>query len=180
MDVRLNETTAAAIFEGLSRRGTTEFGDWREAYEQCDGLTLEFTHLLTRGERLAAVIGDQVDQRIKERRDDELDVLRAVSVADRWSVSLPLPDLVQTCGLSEADMSTALARLQEEHLIIEREGVVSGMHQLRSTAICEAVHAHPPPELRQTVERVIPSVPNSQLHGFVASLLRDEPECSKS
>ncbi len=176
VDVRLNETTAAAIFEGLSRRGTTEFGDWREAYEQCDGLTLEFTHLLTRGERLAAVIGDQVDQRIKERRDDELDVLRAVSVADRWSVSLPLPDLVQTCGLSEADMSTALARLQEEHLIIEREGVVSGMHQLRSTAICEAVHAHPPPELRQTVERVIPSVPNSQLHGFVASLLRDEPE----
>ena len=50
------------------------------------------------------------------------------------------------------------------------------MHQLRSTAICEAVHAHPPPELRQTVERVIPSVPISQLHGFVASLLRDEPE----
>ena len=153
VDVRLNETTAAAIFEGLSRRGTTEFSDWREAYEQCDGLTLEFTHLLTRGERLAAVIGDQVDQRIQERRDNELDVLRAVSVADRWSVSLPLPDLVQTCGLSEADMSTALARLKEEHLVIEREGVVSGLHQLRSTAICEAVHAHPPPELRQTVER---------------------------
>ena len=114
VDVRLNETTAAAIFEGLSRRGTIEFSDWREAYEQCDGLTLEFTHLLTRGERLAAVIGDQVDQRIQERRDNELDVLRAVSVADRWSVSLPLPDLVQTCGLSEADMSTALARLKEE------------------------------------------------------------------
>lgn len=176
VDVRLNETTAAAIFEGLSRRGTTEFGGWREAYEQCDGLTLEFTHLLTRGERLAAVIGDQVDQRIRERRNDELGVLRAVSVADRWSVSLPVPDLVRTCGLSEADISTALARLEEEHLVIEREGVVSGMHQLRSTAICEAVHAHPPPDLRQTVERVVPSVPTSQLHGFVASLLRDEPE----
>ena len=176
VDVRLNETTAAAIFEGLSRRGATEFGGWREAYEQCDGLTLEFTHLLTQGRRLAAVIGDQVGQRIREDRDDELDVLRAVSVADRWSVSLPLPDLVRACGLSEVDMSTALARLKEEHLVIERDGVVSGMHQLRSTAICEAVHTYPPPDLRQTVERVVPSVPTSQLHGFVASLLRDEPE----
>ncbi len=176
VDVSLNEATAEAIFEGLSRRGTTEFGDWREAYQKCGGLTLEFTHLLTRGERLAAVIGEQVSQRIRERRDDELGVLRAVSVADRWSVSLPLSDLVQMCGLSEADMSSALARLEKEHLVIEREGVVVGMHQLRSTAICEAVHAHPPPELRQTVERVIPSVPTSQLHGFVASLLRDEPD----
>lgn len=176
VDVRLNEVTAEAIHEGLSRRGATEFGDWREAYEQCDGLTLEFTHLLTRGERLAAVIGDQVNRRIQDRRDDELGILRAVSVADRWSVSLRLPDLVQMCGLSEANMSAGLARLKEEHLVIEREGVVSGMHQLRSTAICEAVHAHPPPELRQTVERVIPAVPTSQLHTFVASSLRDEPE----
>ena len=176
VDVRLNQTAAAEIFDGLSRRGATEFGDWREAYEQCDGLTLEFTHLLTRGKHLAAVIGDQVNRRIQERRDDELAVLRMASVADRWSISLPLSDLVRTCGLSEADMSRALARLQEEHLVIEREGVVSGMHQLRSTAICEAVHAHPPPELRQTVERVLPLVPTSQLHGFVASLLRDEAE----
>ena len=176
VDVRLNETTAAAIFEGLSRRRKTESGDWREAYEQCGGLTLEFTHLLTRGERLAAVIGEQVGQRIRERRDDELGVLRTVSVADRWSVSLPLSELVQMCGLSEADMSSALARLEKEHLVITREGVVGGMHQLRSTAICEAAHTHPPPELRQTVERVITSVPTSQLHGFVASLLRDEPD----
>lgn len=176
VDVRLDEATAEAIFEGLSRRGATEFGGWREAYEQCDGLTLEFTHLLTQGKRLAAVIGDQVDQRIREDRDDELGVLRAISVADRWSVSLPLPDLVQICDLSEAEMSTALTRLKEEHLVIERDGVVSGLHQLRSTAICHAVHVHPPPELRQTVERVVPVVPTSQLHGFVASLLRDEPE----
>ena len=176
VDVRLNETGAAEIFDGLSRRGATECSDWREAYEQCDGLTLEFTHLLTRGERLAAVIGDQVKRRIRERRDDELAVLRVASVADRWSISLPLSDLVRTCVLSEADMSAALARLKEEHLVIEREGVVSGIHQLRSTAICESVHAHPPPELWQTVERVIPLVPTSQLHGFVASLLRDEPE----
>jgi len=176
VDVRLDETTAAAIFEGLSRRGTTEFNDWREAYEESDGLTLEFTHLLTRGERLAAVIGSQVNQRIQERRDDELSLLRAVSVADRWSASLALSDLVRTCGMSAPDMSTALARLKEEHLVVERDGVVNGMHQLRSTAICEAAHAHPPPELRQTVERVVPLVPDSQLHTFVSNLLRDEPE----
>ena len=176
VDVRLNETTAEAIYEGLSRRGATEFGDWREAFEQCAGLTLEFTHLLSRGERLAAVIGGQVKRRIQERRDDELGVLRAVSVADRWSVSLPLSDLVQACDMSEVDLSTALARLKEEHLVIEQAGVVSGRHQLRSAAICEATHAYPPPELRQTVERVFPSVPTAQLHGFVSNLLRDEPE----
>ncbi len=83
--VRLDEAAAEAIFEGLKRREATTAAHWREPFNQSEGLTLEFTHLLTRGERLSKVIGEQIRQRVADERHDELEVLRLVSVADRWS-----------------------------------------------------------------------------------------------
>ena len=45
---------------------------WQEAFQRSDGLTLEFTHLLTRGRRLRDVIEDQVRQRVNQERHGEL------------------------------------------------------------------------------------------------------------
>ena len=59
---------------------------------------------------------------------------------------------------------------------MERDGRIGGLHRLRSTAICDAVHEHPPPVLADTIERVIPLVPTSQLHRFVATMLSNNPD----
>ena len=50
--VQLDEAAAEAIYNGLVRRGTTTAPHWAEAFEKSDGLTLEFTHMLTSGRRL--------------------------------------------------------------------------------------------------------------------------------
>ena len=85
--VCLDEHAAETIHSGLVRRGATEVAHWREAFEQSDGLTLEFAHLLTRGRRLRDVIKDQISRRVEEERHRELEVLALVSTADRWSAS---------------------------------------------------------------------------------------------
>ena len=176
VDVRLDEHAAKTIHEGLVRRGATEEAHWQEAFDQSDGLTLEFTHMLTRGQRLREVIDDQITRRIRERRNHELQVLALASVADRWSATVPVGDVARACEMSDAALRAALGRLDAEHLVVERDGRIGGLHRLRSTAICDAVHEHPPPVLADTIGRVIPLVPTSQLHRFVAAMLSDNPD----
>ena len=68
-----------------------------------------------------------------------------------------------------------MERLNDEHLIVERDGQLGGLHRLRSAAICRAVHDPPPPTLDATIENLIPLVPTAQLHRFIAVMLVDNP-----
>lgn len=176
--VALNEAAAEVIFDGLVRRGSTSARHWKEAFERSNGLTLEFTHLLAQGRRLEDVIQEQVRRRIDEGRRDELDVLSLVSVADRWAATLPSADVAAACGASPLELRQATTRLVEEHLVVERDGVMSGLHRLRSAAISFAIHAQPPPDLGMTVTRVLKLIPADQLHRFVASAISDEPSAA--
>ncbi len=174
--VRLDEQAAETIYGGLKRRGATTAPHWREAFEQANGLTLEFTHLLTRGQRLSEVIGDQVNARIQVKRSGELDVLALAATADRWSAEISTADTARACDMSDFDLRAALERLDAEHLVVERRGRIVGLHRLRSAAICEAIHDRPPPTLGQTITRVIPLIPASQIHRFIAAVLADNPQ----
>lgn len=174
--VALDEDAAEAIFDGLRDRDATDSPHWREAFEQSGGLTLEFTHLLTRGERLDAVIGDQVRRRISEQRSIELDLLSLSATADRWSATLPVDKAAEACGVTQLELREPLARLAEEHLLVERNGTISGVHQLRSTAISNAIHNRPPPTLDHTISRLLPVLVPEQVRRFVPNALRDEPQ----
>lgn len=178
VDVQLDRSAAQTIFEGLERRGVAQESHWVEAYEHCNGLTMEYVHQLTKGRRLAEVIEDQVRERIREKRDVEFDVLRLVATADRWSAPVPVSALARACRSSEAPIRRALSRLEAEHLAVEHDGLLRGVHQLRSRAICVAAHRYPPPDLNGTVKRVLGILPDEQVHRFVAGALRDEPDTS--
>ena len=174
--VALDEQTAEAIYDNLAAAGRTEQAHWLEAFENADGLTLEYTHLLTKGKRLRDVIDDQIARRVAEERTLEIEVLALASAVDRWSASITTEGLAAACELSEIDLRAPLDRLREEHLVVERNGLIGGLHQLRSKAICEAVHDTPPPTIANTIERAVPHVPASQLHRFIASMLIDNPD----
>ena len=61
-EVTLDEMLAQSIWEQLTHQKHTTWSHWREPFEQSEGLMLEYVHLLTQGERLAALIGEQVRQ----------------------------------------------------------------------------------------------------------------------
>ena len=176
VQVSLNERSAETIYNGLIRRGKTSAAHWREAFEECDGLTLEFTHILTQGTRLSDVIADQINKRINEKRVHELEVLARVAVADRWSASVEIEALRQSLGISVWEIRSALNRLNQEHLLTEAEGVLKGVHQIRSTAIVNAIHDPPPPELDSTVLNVLRILHGPSLTRFVFEILKDRPD----
>ena len=174
--VSLDEEAAEAIHAGLTRRGATAAPHWREAFEQSHGLTLEFTHLLTRGTRLNDVLADQIAARVREDRALELRVLALAATADRWSASIPVGELGAAVGAEPVELRAALERLVEEHLLVERDGAVAGIHQIRSRGIVDAIHEIPPPELRETVASVLEMLHGPVLSRFIYEALKEVPD----
>ena len=173
--VSLDEKAASTIHAGLTRRGATTAPYWREAFEQSHGLTLEFTHLLTHGSRLEKVLGDQIADRVREDRALELSILARVAAADRWSVSVPIEELESALDSGPTELRTALERLKDEHLLVERDGVLTGVHQIRSRGIVDVVHKTPPPLLEETAVSVVAMLRGPALSRFVYELLREVP-----
>ena len=178
--VSLDEDAAATIHAGLVRRGATTVPHWREAFEQSRGLTLEFTHLLTKGTRLNDVLADQVADRIRGGRAVELRILALVATADRWSASIPVGALDAAVGVGPTELRAALERLVEEHLLVEHDGLVAGIHQIRSRGIVDAIHRVPPPQLNATVVSVLSILRGPALSSFVYEVLREESNLEES
>lgn len=172
---RLDEDLAARIHKGLLDNGSTTQPHWREAYERSDGLTLEFTHLLSQGRRLRDVINDQVRDRVCDQRTVELAVIAPVSVAHRWGAELSVMRLAEVVSAPAGELKKALARLADEHLVAIDDGVVRGLHPVRSAALCEAVHDTPPPTIGDTTRDVIARIDTNHLRTFVARAIADDP-----
>jgi hypothetical protein len=169
---RLDEALAERLWRELHERGETDWDAWREPYERANGLLLEYGHVLTQGRRLEDTVGAQVDRRVLEGRVAELAVLAPVALGSAFGAGVDVLRLTEGLDLSAGDVKSALVRLAEEHLVTERDGLLRGLHELRSRAITVAIHRVPPPVLAGTVEQVVGLLDARALYLFLTRLLR--------
>lgn len=173
----VEDVVAERIWQQLSHQGQTTWAGWREPWAQSNGLLLEYTHILTRGERLEIVLGEQIDCRLREARDAELAILRITALAGAAGAMVDIDRLSEVLDLSQSDLSRALRRLIDEHLISKsRNGQLGGLHQLRSAAISSFCHKYPPPTLLHTIAEAVLAVHNMNLDMFVAYIIIHYPE----
>ena len=179
--VELDAGTAQGIFASLQERGLAVRSSWREAFEQSDGLTLEFAHILTQGRRLTEVIDAQVNERlIDPGRANEVSILALVCQADTWGVQLPAVALQERLQLDDGAMRRSTARLAREHLIADpAEGRLRGLHPLRSKAIASAVHRNPPPTEANTRRSLLEIVDDPDVGAIALGALRDGHDPSR-
>ena len=166
---------AQRMWTELRAQDRTEWPGWREPWRRSEGLLLEYVHVLTRGDRLCAVVGDQVDDRLRDPdREVEFDVLRVAAFAHSAGASVEVERLVRRLGRSDAAVGRALRRLVDEHLVrAPVDGLVDGLHQLRSEAIRERAHAVPPPTRSATLAHAVHSVPSRDLAPLAFQALSD-------
>lgn len=169
---RLDEALAERIWHELRVSGGTSVSGWRESFERSEGLLLEYGHLLTSGERLKQTVSGQVLRRVRERRGLELEVLGLVATADAFGAQLDGARVRAAVGATAVDMREALERLSDEHLVTERDGLLGGLHELRSQQVTDEVHRRPPPTLFETIARVIDLVAGPGLQPVVLRVLR--------
>jgi hypothetical protein len=173
---QLTDELAEAIYAQLQARQQTVWRHWREPFEQSDGLLLEYVHLLTAGQRLEQVIGEQIRARRREHRDLELSILSVCGTATTWGAEVPLPALTTYLDQPDAVVSAALGRLVGEHLLQQRaDGTIAGLHRLRSRAIYTAIHNHPPPTATASIVATIGLLTPVHLHSFLVGVL-ESPE----
>ncbi len=167
----LDEVLAERLWSELRERGESKWTDWREPFEKSEGLLLEFGHLLTEGTRLAETVTGQVARRVREERDLEIQVLSLIATADAYGADLRLPTMREDLNAGDAAVKRALARLVDEHLISQHDGVLSGLHELRSRHISSAIHTVPPPIFAETVRRLVTLLDARDLQRFMSRVL---------
>ena len=170
--VHLDPALAQTIWQRLSAGGETKWTHWREPFEQSEGLLLEYVHLLTQGQRLAAVIDEQVRQREVERRDDELAIIRSTAVLCAHGGEVDARRLFELLRLEPDDAARALRRLLDEHLVVERRpGVLGGLHLLRSKALLDASHDELTHLETDTLWRSLPATSHDSLPIVLQTIL---------
>jgi hypothetical protein len=169
----LGPELAKRIWRELRTHDDTPWREWREAYARSKRLLLEHGHLLSEGTRLEATIAAQVEQRVRERRALELEVLALVATADAFGAEIDATRLATALTVDATQMKAALARLVDEHLIREHDGLLGGLHELRSRYLMEEVHRLPP-TLADSVRRVIDLVASTALQPFLTRLLLEK------
>jgi len=172
--VTLDEALAESVWRKLRTQRQTRWEHWREPFEQSEGLMLEYMHVLTQGRRLQAVIDEQVQQRKKENRTDELAIIRSTAVICARGGELRASKLFDLLNVNPDDASRALSRLLDEHLVREsRPGVLGGLHMLRSQALTKASHDEAVFLSEASLWRSLPAATGETLPVAVKSILAE-------
>jgi hypothetical protein len=168
-----DDELAERLWRELREAEKTNWAGWREPWKMSDGLLLEYVHILTRGQRMHELLADQVAARVSDpKRSLELDILRSGAWAGTANAEVDASRLAHALSANEADLSRALQRLIQEHLVRSpAPGAVTGLHQLRSEELLQLTHQTTLPTLETSFERTIASVPATDLEPLVADTL---------
>ena len=158
VDPTLDRELADDIAEALAERGVETVVDTAEAFENSDGLLMEFLSMLLTGRRLKQVIEEQVAARLSEDRRTEREILRYVTTAHSAGVAIPAETLELL--IPGTDLIPALVVLDYEHLVIAEAGDRwVGLHELRSAVARDYLHQFPPPAAARTLQRLVDNLP---------------------
>lgn len=155
---RLELQVAQGIDQILKERGIPRAVSVEEAFGRSQQLLMEFLTVLTTGDRLAAIVGEQVHGLLRPDRNVEREALRYICATHVLGTSLPSNALLPLVGAAE-NLPQALDRLQREHFILEESGDSwRGLHELRSDVVTDVLHESPPPDLMTTWCRLLPEL----------------------
>lgn len=174
---QLDEDLARRIFLALSKEGETAFQHWPEPYQLSGGLLLEYTHLLTAGQRMAETLGEQVRRRLVEERGDELEILEVVALLSTHGGAADPARLRAVLGLSEVKFAKALARLVDEHALrVRADGSVQGLHEIRSRHLDAALRDRLARPIDELCARALSAARATDFPTLLPRLLRAWPE----
>jgi len=170
------EETALHIFEDLKKKQKTSWAGWKEAWAQSEGLLLEYVHILTAGQRFANLLAEQVSARRRDpHRDIELSLLRILALTGAAGTAAEPDRLANALDASEEEISRGLSRLVDEHLVREApDGMLTGLHQRRSSEVVRLTHAMPPPSIDATFARAMGVVNNDGVEALISEALRNQ------
>lgn len=178
---------AEAIYNRLKERIThSRHLDFEDAWSQFgDRKTLfEFVYFVTQEETLAGRISSQITAlqdsvNRQQRRAEELELLRLVSVASAYEARLDLEKLLQYCQLPAPHRTLEL--FNDEYLIrVSKDGRhVEGYHSIRSELIVSELTEPVIYPWSRAAAIVLPFIIEEDLHSFLLCTFSRNSDASK-
>ena len=156
VELWLDDDTAETIAMQLEHAGVGLALEVTEAVTKAEGQLMEYVSLLTTGRRLQAVLASQAEPLLSAEDQIGADIARLICAAHILGVVIDASDLERGAGCERADLTRALRRLQDEHIITtEDQEAWRGLHERRSDMLTKLLHMSPPPTLRETLGNVL-------------------------
>ena len=156
VELRLDDDTAETIAMQLEYAGVHLALEVAEAVSKSDGQLMEYVSLLTTGRRLQAVLASQAESLLNAEDQIGADIARLICSAHILGVVIDASDLERGVGRERSDLTRALRRLQDEHIITtDDQQAWRGLHERRSNVLTQLLHGSPPPTLRDTLGNVL-------------------------
>jgi hypothetical protein len=132
-----------------------------QLYRDSRGLMLEFVHMAVTSRRISETLEAQAYE--LGRIADQLParISRIVLTADLCGMSVSIDQLRQY-ATSDLHLRNALAQLIREHVIVSSDGLVRGLHQVRSAHLVSALHTTYP-RIASTIMDLIAMAPEHEL-----------------
>ena len=164
VELRLDDDTAETIAMQLEHGGVSLALEVAEAVKKAEGQLMEYVSLLTTGRRLQAVLASQAESLMNAKDQTGADIARLICGAHIVGVSIGASDLERGVGCERADLTRALRRLQDEHIITtDDQQAWRGLHERRSEVLTELLHRAPPPTRHETLGSVLSTLPPASL-----------------
>lgn len=155
--------------------------DFDEAWQQFGGSgpLLEFTFLITQGKHLKTRINSQV-AKVAETGDDTLNLLAVIALADSMNSPVRITEL-EKAGITNT-LKNSLRLFEKEYLIYidNKNGIVSGMHPLRSEIILQVLNEDFHNRIEKIFQVTCKLIPEGNIYFFLLGVffryrkIRDE------
>ena len=160
VDPRLTDTSASDIYDALAASGLPTTLAKEEALASADGLLMEFIALTTTGQRIRAILGQQVARLSEQATRLPQRLLRLICASHTLGFAVRADEIARTLNQDAEDVQDALRLLQDEHLALSADQITwQGVHDLRAEILLELLHTPPPPILPETYVQAIGLMP---------------------
>jgi hypothetical protein len=160
---------------------------WTRFHAREEAPLLEFTHLVTQGQSLAATVESQIRRLQAEATgggtagvsERHLHLLALAAVTNSAEARIDLLGALQAVGLDP--ITRPLAVLEREYLVKEDLGprsTLAGIHALRSQAVVSALYRDCPEQWVAAALRALPLVPDADTEQFLLFAFSRYPEYS--
>lgn len=143
IDLTFDKAEAERIYNYLNaHRKDLIFVDFEESWRAFGGtgMLLEYVYLINQGTPLRERLREQVrriEERVAEKKTDELEILRLVCTADAYNAKISYRELVKKLDIRTPQLY--IDYFKEEYLLqfSDDRDYITGLHPIRSAILCE-------------------------------------------
>jgi len=176
----LDAHTAQVLFDALHGINGVQMhaAHWYEPFEEAEGLLMEYVHILTQGRRIRDVIGEQLaglEHRLGEQSHLVINALRYIATMHAYGGYLSRTTLMRLLPAARSmQIGRALRVLQDEFWVRDADdGRYVGLHQVRSAAVMNVIHADDP--IGETIKNLLAEADADEVGAMLEDLLYNSP-----